>query len=93
MNIAQQGLKFAACGGSDVDDRLDRGGHEGLDLGKFPQLDPFRALRKDEQALVGHFDDFMDGRQGADGVQIAGLGGIDAGVALGDNDDRLFLAK
>ncbi len=69
------------------------GHHERLELGKFSQLDPLRALGKDKQALVGHFYDFVYRRQGADGIQVAGLRTVHAFVALGDDDNGLQLSQ
>ncbi len=72
---------------------IDRGHHERLKLSKFAQLDPLRALGKDEQALVGHFDDFVHRRQGADGIQVAGLRAVHAFVALRDDHNGLLLSQ
>jgi hypothetical protein len=43
--------------------------------------------------LVGHFDDLVDGREGAVVVQVGGSGGVQVGVALGDDDDGFFVAE
>ncbi len=57
------------------------------------ELHALRAFGKDEEALVRHLDDLMDGRQGAVGVQIAGLRRVHARIALGDDDDGLLVAE
>ena len=67
--------------------------HERLELGKFPQLDPFRSLGKDKQALVGHFDDFVHRRHGPHGIQVAGLRTVHAFVALRDHHDGLHISQ
>ena len=56
-------------------------------------LHPLQALGKNEQALVGHLDDFVHHRQGADGVKIGGLGGIDAGFPLRHHHNGLVFAQ
>ncbi len=60
--------------GLDLVDDLVLGGQEGLDLGELAQAHALLALGKDEEALVGHFDDFVDGRAGADVVQVGASG-------------------
>ena len=72
---------------------VDRSHHEWLYLGKLSQFDPLGALGKHKEALIGHFDYFVHRRQGAYGVQIAGLGAIHALVALRDHHDGLLLSQ
>ena len=62
-------------------------------VAEFAQPDALRALGEDEEALVGHLDDFVHRRQGADGVQVAGLRGVHARVALRDHHDGLLLSQ
>ncbi len=80
----------AACG---LGDGLVLGGHEGGHLGELAQADALGAFGEDEEALVGHLDDLMHGRAGADGVQVGAGGRVLAGVALGDDQDGLAFAK
>jgi hypothetical protein len=47
-----------------------------------PPASPFQSFRKHEQALVGHFHNFVDYRQRADGVQVTRLRRIDPRFAL-----------
>ena len=88
-----QGLDLRALGRNDLRNRLDRGGHERLKLVELAQLHPLRALGEDEQALVGHLDDLVYGRKRAHRVQIAGLRGVHARIALRHHHHRLFVAK
>ena len=67
--------------------------HERRQLREFSESHPLQAFGKNEQALVGHLYYFVDDGQGPDRVQIAGLGGIDAGFALRHHDDGLVLAQ
>ncbi len=70
-----------------------RPAHEWRQLGEFGQPYPLQAFGKHEQALVGHLDHFVDDGQGSDGVEIAGLRGIDASFALRHHDNGLVLAQ
>jgi hypothetical protein len=92
-HIPLQRFQLGALARIHLRQMIDRGHHERLKLGKFAQLDPLRALGKDKQALVGHFDDFVHRRQGADGIQVAGLRTVHAFVALGDHHDGLLLSQ
>ena len=93
QNIALQRLDLRALFGKNLRNGLDRRGHERLDLREHAELDALGAFGEDEEALVGHFDDFMDGRERAVGVQIARLRRIHARVALGDDDNGLFVSE
>ena len=92
-NVALQRLDFGAWLRGNLRDRLDRGGHERLDLREHAQLDPLGAFSEDEQALVGHFDDLVDGRQSSISVQVGRLGRVHACVALSDHHDGLLVSE
>ena len=66
---------------------------KGVKLGELGESHPLQAFGKDEQALVGHLDDFVDDRQSSHRVEVAGLGSIDAGFALRHHHDGLVLAQ
>ena len=65
----------------------------GAKLRELAQAYPLQAFGEHEQALVGHFHDFVHDRRGADGVKIAGLRRIDARFALRHHDDGLVFAE
>ena len=92
-HIPLQRFQLGALARIHLRQMIDRSHHEWLELGKFSQLDPLGALGKDEEALVGHFDDFVHRRQGADGIQVAGLRTVHAFVALRDDHDGLLLSQ
>ena len=92
-HIPLQRLQFGALARIHFRQMIDRGHHEWLKLGKFAQLDALGALSKDEKALVGHFDDFVHRRQGAYGIQVAGLRTVHAFVALRDDHNGLQLSQ
>src|SRR5215475_4688101 len=62
-------------------------------LSEFLELRPGKTFSKDKQALVGHFDDLVNSRQGADAEKIRRLGRVNARLALSHHQDGLFLAK
>ncbi len=92
-DIALQGLELGRIRRDDLMNGFELGREERLHLRKIRQFDALGALGEDEEALVGHLDDLMDGRPGADGMQVGSEGGVLAGVALGDHQDRLLLAE
>ena len=51
------------------------------------------AFSEHEAALVGHPDNLVNGGQGADFVQVVGLGGVEAGIDLGGDHDGALLAQ
>ena len=92
-HIPLQRFQFGALARIHFRQMIDRRHHEWLKLSKFSQLDPLRALGKDKKALVGHFDDFVHRRQGAYGIQVAGLRTVHAFVALRDHHNGLLLSQ
>ena len=80
-------------GGVDVLQRLDLGDHEGLGLGIAHQAHAAHAFGEDKAALVGHAHDFVHRGQGSDGMQIGGLGRVQARVELRRDHDGPFLAQ
>ncbi len=80
-------------GGFDFSTALELGRHEGGELGEVAEAHALVAFGEDEEALVRHLDDFVDGRAGADVVEVGGLRGVQAGVALGDDENGLLFAQ
>ena len=73
---------------------LDLGHHERLGLDVAHQPHPLHAFGKDKAALVGHAHDLVHRGQGAHGMQIAGLGRVQAGVELrGHHNGPLFAQR
>ena len=60
---------------------------------EFSQPHPLQAFGKNEQALVGHLYYFVNDGKRSDRIEIAGLGGIDAGFALRHHHDGLVFAQ
>ena len=92
-DVLLQGHKLKPRGRGNFRDGLDRGGHEWLELLEVIELDALAALGEHEEALVGHFDNFMDRRQGAVPEEIGRLRGVLPRVALSDHDDGALLAE
>jgi hypothetical protein len=92
-HIALQGFEFRTSARIGLRQVIDAGHHERLQLGKFSQPDTFRAFGKYKQALVRHFDHFVDRGHGADGVEVAGLRAVHALIALSNDNDRLVLTQ
>ena len=67
--------------------------HEGRQLREFREPHPLQAFGKNKQALVGHLYDFVDDGKRSHRIEIAGLGGIDAGFALRHHHDGLVFAQ
>ena len=92
-NVALQRFHLGALGRNGFRHRIHPTTHEGRQLREFSQPHPLQAFGKNKQALVGHLDDFVDDGEGSDGVEIAGLRGIDASFALRHHHDGLVFAQ
>jgi hypothetical protein len=93
QHIPLQRLGLRRCLQANLLQRLVLRSQERLRLRKVPQPHPLRTLRKDEEALVRHLHHLVDGRARPDQVQVRTLRHILAGVALGDDENRLLLAQ
>ena len=62
-------------------------------MSKLLEFGPVQAFSEDKQALIGHLNDFMNRRQGADVEQVSGLGRIHARLTLRDYQNGLFLPQ
>jgi hypothetical protein len=92
-DVPLHGLDLGGDLGRALGDGLVLGGHERGQLDELAQAHALGAFGEDEEALVGHLDDLMDGRAGAYGVEIGAGGGVLAGIALGDDQDGLALPE
>ena len=92
-NVALQRFHFGTLGRNRLGNGIHAATHEGRQLREFGQPHPLQAFGKNEQALVGHLDDFVDDGEGSDGIEIAGLRGIDASFALRHHHDGLVFAQ
>ena len=95
-DVALEGFQSRGCAvefGGDVEDGLDFGHEEGFGLGELAEFDAGGAFGEDKAAQVGHFHDFVNGGKGAVFLEVFGLWGVLAGVALGDDDDFALVAE
>ena len=67
--------------------------HEWRKLREILELHTLQSFRKNEQALIGHLDNFVHYRQSSDGVQIGWLRRVHARLALRYDDDGLVFAQ
>ena len=92
-HVALEGLDFGILGRNGLGNRAHAGTHEGRELREIGEADALQAFGKNEEALVGHLDDFVHDGEGPNGVKIGGLRRVDARLALRDNDDGLVVAE
>ena len=65
QHVALQRFQFRTLRRNRFRDRLHRPRMKGVQLREFVQPYPLQAFGKDKQALVGHFDDFVNDGQSA----------------------------
>ncbi len=92
-NVPLQGFHLGTLRWNGLRHRIHAAAHEGRQLCEFSESHPLQAFRKNEQALVGHLYDFVNDRQGTNGVQVAGLWGVDASFPLRHHYDGLVFAQ
>ena len=94
QHIALQRFDLRAVdGGAGFRNRRNVGAHERRQLRELAETHPFQTFGKHKQALVGHLDDFMHHGGSTDRIKVAGLGVVDARLALRHNDNGLILSE